>query len=61
MNWTPGATPDANASTEKPQPLFFHLQFHPQGIQQKQIHTAYNETLLAPLLEHKQHLIIALS
>jgi hypothetical protein len=50
----------ANTGTEKSKPLFFHLQFHPQGIQQKQIRTAYNKTL-APLLEHERRLIVAVS
>jgi hypothetical protein len=64
LNAGPNAVPNAvspkNAGTEKSKPLFFHLQFHPQGIQQKQICQAYNK-ILAPLLEHERCLIVAVS
>jgi hypothetical protein len=51
---------DATATETKTQPLFFHLQFHPRGIQRAQIRAAYNETL-APLLEQDRRLIVAVS
>jgi hypothetical protein len=44
----------------EPKPIFFHLQFHPRGIQRQQIRAAYNETL-APLLSEERRLIVAVS
>jgi hypothetical protein len=54
------AGPGTTKNAEQTKPLFFHLQFHPRGIQRKQIREAYNDTL-APLLESERRLIVAVS
>jgi hypothetical protein len=56
----PPATTLAANGFEDPTPIFFHLHFHPRGIQRTQICDAYNKTL-APLLKQDRRLIVAAS
>jgi hypothetical protein len=59
----PDIATDATAPTDvakTAKPLFFHMQYHPRGLQRQQVRAAYNETL-APLLEKDRRLVIAVS
>ena len=54
-------TPTPTTVDAKIKPIFFHLRFHPRGIQRRQqVRAAYAETL-APLLEQDRRLVVAVS
>jgi hypothetical protein len=53
-------TPTPTTAEPGPKPIFFHLRFHPRGIQRQQVRAAYAETM-APLLEQDRRLVVAVS